>query len=258
VQLIDPGPFGFRVIPNLSGKSGTGDRSRERNGTVVKRILTLPCPALHLPEVQHELLDSLDHQWRDPRHLLGHRFLCCSLRLAAAAIRLRLRLLQYFSLYGLQLQQSKQLQQCRLVASRTRSLYSVQTAGALPLCRFIFFAEFQCLPLLSTCSSRALCAAAALKQRGLSRRLGAFLYRPDPSFIRVVTVRPRSPRRSPKSQPRFLWSARASMASPSPAVSSLETEAPQATVTRERRLNPDLQEHLPKPCKHTSRSIPSP
>jgi hypothetical protein len=43
----------------------------------------------------------------------------CSLRLAAAAIRLRLRL-QYFSLYGLQLQQSKQLQQCRLVASRTR------------------------------------------------------------------------------------------------------------------------------------------
>jgi hypothetical protein len=44
----------------------------------------------------------------------------CSLRLAAAAIRLRLRLLQYFSLYGLQLQQSKQLQQCRLVASRTR------------------------------------------------------------------------------------------------------------------------------------------
>jgi hypothetical protein len=44
----------------------------------------------------------------------------CSLRLAAAAIRLRLRLLQYFSLYGLQLQQSKQLQQCQLVASRTR------------------------------------------------------------------------------------------------------------------------------------------
>ena len=46
----------------------------------------------------------------------------CSLRLAAAAIRLRLRLLQYFSLYGLQLQQSKQLQQCRLVASRTRPI----------------------------------------------------------------------------------------------------------------------------------------
>jgi hypothetical protein len=44
----------------------------------------------------------------------------CSLRLAAAAIRLRL--LQYFSLYGLQLQQSKQLQQCRLVASRTRPI----------------------------------------------------------------------------------------------------------------------------------------
>jgi hypothetical protein len=49
-------------------------------------------------------------------------FSACSLRLAAAAIRLRLRLLQYFSLYGLQLQQSKQLQQCRLVASRTRPL----------------------------------------------------------------------------------------------------------------------------------------
>jgi hypothetical protein len=48
----------------------------------------------------------------------------CSLRLAAAAIRLRLRLLQYFSLYGLQLQQSKQLKQCRLVASRTRPLVS--------------------------------------------------------------------------------------------------------------------------------------
>jgi hypothetical protein len=46
--------------------------------------------------------------------------LACSLRLAAAAIRLRLRLLQYFSIYGLQLQQSKQLQQCRLAASRTR------------------------------------------------------------------------------------------------------------------------------------------
>jgi hypothetical protein len=44
----------------------------------------------------------------------------CSLRLAAAAIRLRLRLIQYFSLYGLQLQQSKQLQQCRLAANRTR------------------------------------------------------------------------------------------------------------------------------------------
>jgi hypothetical protein len=48
----------------------------------------------------------------------------CSLRLAAAAIRLRLRLLQYFSLYGLQLQQSKQLQQCRLAASRTRPMIS--------------------------------------------------------------------------------------------------------------------------------------
>jgi hypothetical protein len=48
--------------------------------------------------------------------------LAFSLRLAAAAIRLRLRLLQYFSLYGLQLQQSKQLQQCRLVASRTRPI----------------------------------------------------------------------------------------------------------------------------------------
>ncbi|XP_066388475.1 peroxygenase-like [Miscanthus floridulus] len=38
------------------------------------------------------------------------------------------------------------------------------------------------------------------------------------------------------------------MASPSSvAVSSLETEAPQAAVTRERKLNPDLQEQLPKP-----------
>ncbi|XP_062216351.1 peroxygenase-like [Phragmites australis] len=37
------------------------------------------------------------------------------------------------------------------------------------------------------------------------------------------------------------------MASPSPADPSLETEAPHAAVTRERRLNPDLQEQLPKP-----------
>jgi hypothetical protein len=51
---------------------------------------------------------------------LLHTLRPCSLRLVAAAIRLRLQLLQYFSLYGLQLQQSKQLQQCRLVASRTR------------------------------------------------------------------------------------------------------------------------------------------
>ena len=36
------------------------------------------------------------------------------------------------------------------------------------------------------------------------------------------------------------------------AVSSLETEAPQAAVTRERKLNPDLQEQLPKPCKHSN------
>jgi hypothetical protein len=53
---------------------------------------------------------------------------------AAAAIRLRLRLLQYFSLYGLQLQQSKQLQQCRLAASRTRPglfwLYVYMWAGS--------------------------------------------------------------------------------------------------------------------------------
>jgi hypothetical protein len=54
----------------------------------------------------------------------------CSLRLAAAAIRLWLRLLQYFSLYGLQLQQSKQLQQCRLVASRTRQKRRPETDGA--------------------------------------------------------------------------------------------------------------------------------
>jgi hypothetical protein len=50
---------------------------------------------------------------------------------AAAAIRLRLRLLQYFSLYGLQLQQSKQLQQCRLVASRTRPKLVVGAGNAL-------------------------------------------------------------------------------------------------------------------------------
>jgi hypothetical protein len=59
------------------------------------------------------LLNSYNKQMRK-------KLAACSLRLAAAAIRLRLRLLQYFSLYGLQLQQSKQLQQCRLVASRTR------------------------------------------------------------------------------------------------------------------------------------------
>jgi hypothetical protein len=52
----------------------------------------------------------------------AYKLSACSLRLAAAAIRLRLRLLQYFSLYGLQLQQSKQLQQCRLAASRTRPM----------------------------------------------------------------------------------------------------------------------------------------
>jgi hypothetical protein len=56
--------------------------------------------------------------------LVALQLSACSLRLAAAAIRLRLRLLQYFSLYGLQLQQSKQLQQCRLVASRTRPILS--------------------------------------------------------------------------------------------------------------------------------------
>jgi peroxygenase len=52
------------------------------------------------------------------------------------------------------------------------------------------------------------------------------------------------------------------MASPSSvAVSSLETEAPQVAVTRERKLNPDLQEQLPKPCKHSNsifNFIPSP
>jgi hypothetical protein len=58
--------------------------------------------------------------YKFPRTRAQDKVTACSLRLAAAAIRLRLRLLQYFSLYGLQLQQSKQLQQCRLVASRTR------------------------------------------------------------------------------------------------------------------------------------------
>ncbi|CAN6301743.1 unnamed protein product [Urochloa humidicola] len=37
------------------------------------------------------------------------------------------------------------------------------------------------------------------------------------------------------------------MASSSAADPSLQTEAPHATVTKERRLNPDLQEQLPKP-----------
>jgi hypothetical protein len=57
----------------------------------------------------------------------------CSLRLAAAAIRLRLRLLQYFSLCGLQLQQFKQLQQCRLAACRTRP-YKRRRPADLQLC----------------------------------------------------------------------------------------------------------------------------
>lgn len=111
----------IRVIPNLSGKSGTGDRSRERNGTVVKRILTLPCPALHLPEVQHELLIH------------------------------------------------------SIISGGTRVIFTATVSilcgncWRVALVQVYFFAEFQCLPLLSTCSSRALCAAAALKQRGLSR-----------------------------------------------------------------------------------------
>jgi hypothetical protein len=75
----------------------------------------LPCPAL-----PHE-----HSAWMMIAHVLASlsirpNLTACSLRLAAAIIRLRLRLLQYFSLYGLQLQQSKQLQQCRLAASRTR------------------------------------------------------------------------------------------------------------------------------------------
>lgn len=202
----------IRVIPNLSGKSGTGDRSRERNGTVVKRILTLPCPALHLPEVQHELLI--------------HSIISGG---------------------------------TRVISSATVSILC-GNCWRVALVQVYFFAEFQCLPLLSTCSSRALCAAAALKQRGLSRVSSSrCLSLSSRSVVHQSRNRtpsfPSSLSQVPK--PRFLWSARASMASPSPAVSSLETEAPQATVTRERRLNPDLQEHLPKPCKHTS-SIPSP
>jgi hypothetical protein len=50
--------------------------------------------------------------------------------------RLRLRLLQYFSLYGLQLQQSKQLQQCRLVASRTRGTRSPDLERERPRVRW--------------------------------------------------------------------------------------------------------------------------
>jgi hypothetical protein len=38
---------------------------------------------------------------------------------------------------------------------------------------------------------------------------------------------------------------------------SLETVAPRAAVTSERKLNPDLQEQVPKPCTYISLSPPS-
>ncbi|CAN6295958.1 unnamed protein product, partial [Urochloa humidicola] len=51
-------------------------------------------------------------------------------------------------------------------------------------------------------------------------------------------------RRSCKFSPRVSMSSSFSSA---PEDQSLETEAPHAPVTRERRLNPDLQKQLPKP-----------
>lgn len=53
-------------------------------------------------------------------------------------------------------------------------------------------------------------------------------------------------RRSCKLSPRVSMSS--SPFSPPPEDQSLETEAPHAPVTRERRLNPDLDRQLPKPC----------
>jgi hypothetical protein len=38
---------------------------------------------------------------------------------------------------------------------------------------------------------------------------------------------------------------------------SLETVAPRAAVTSERKLNPDLQEQVPKPCTYISLSPPT-
>jgi hypothetical protein len=45
------------------------------------------------------------------------------------------------------------------------------------------------------------------------------------------------------------------MASASLADVSMETEAPHAAVTRERKLNTDLQEQLPKPCKQSKQLL---
>jgi hypothetical protein len=52
-------------------------------------------------------------------------------------------------------------------------------------------------------------------------------------------------------------SQRVSMSPPPLPDQSLDTEAPNAPVTRERRLNPDLQEQLPKPCTHPHLSASS-
>jgi hypothetical protein len=101
----------------------------------------------------------------------------CSLRLAAAAIRLRL--LQYFSLYGLQLQQSKQLQQCRLVASRTRPILLRWGWASVSLLR-------ASVPPLQACSGASETAAALPLQTRTARP------EPDPSFCRVPQLRLRA------------------------------------------------------------------
>jgi hypothetical protein len=98
-----------RYGPPLLITNATSDVVREEQRAL---ILLQWLGALAKPSVRLFLFNSDAIAYRG--------YPACSLRLAAAAIRLRLQLLQYFSLYGLQLQQSKQLQQCRLVASRTR------------------------------------------------------------------------------------------------------------------------------------------
>jgi hypothetical protein len=103
-------PASQRNPPNLSSSSSTTTGTAIIAASMVK-LRRRARPAGHLMESKTNGQQN------------GGAFSACSLRLAAAAIRLRLRLLQYFSLYGLQLQQSKQLQQCRLAASRTRPFF---------------------------------------------------------------------------------------------------------------------------------------